>query len=139
MRLRGQAYELRVDVPDDPNEDALTRAVAAEHVKRFGRPPSQGTIEVVNWSATLTQSSRLPPLPLEGTVSEMRRSSRRAYFGPAHGWVDAGVVNRAGLVPGQVLLGPLLVEDEGSTIVVIPGQRAHRDEFGNLCVETDRP
>jgi N-methylhydantoinase A len=40
------------------------------------------------------------------------------------------------LAPGhEGLIGPAVVEDPGTTIVVHPGNRAHIDGFGNLHID----
>ena len=38
------------------------------------------------------------------------------------------------LVPGQAILGPAIVEEPFTTIVVYPGQRATIDGFGNYAI-----
>jgi N-methylhydantoinase A len=38
------------------------------------------------------------------------------------------------LQPGDVLRGPAIVEEYGSTTVVFPGLRAEVDRFGNLLL-----
>ena len=41
------------------------------------------------------------------------------------------------LEPGMEFLGPAIVEDPGTTIVVHPGNRARMDGFGNTLIELD--
>jgi len=45
-----------------------------------------------------------------------------------------GVVE-AGLLTGQAVTGPALIEDEWSTTLVYPGQRCQADRLGNLLID----
>jgi N-methylhydantoinase A len=47
---------------------------------------------------------------------------------------DAAIYERAHLEPDMVLDGPAIVEEPDTTIVVLPGQSARVDDFGNLHV-----
>jgi N-methylhydantoinase A len=42
------------------------------------------------------------------------------------------------LVPGQTILGPAIVEEPFTTIVVYPGQRATVDGHGNYTITLGR-
>ena len=56
-------------------------------------------------------------------------------------YTDAGV-HRAAiydgdlLEPGMSFKGPAIVEESGSTTVVMPGLPCHVDEYGNLHIQT---
>jgi N-methylhydantoinase A len=58
---------------------------------------------------------------------------RRAYFG--HDLVDTPIFRRSELVPGAVLVGPTIIEEQTSTTVLAPGQRASIDEYANIEIE----
>jgi len=60
-------------------------------------------------------------------------ASRRAYFSPTYGWVDTPVLSREALRDGS-RSGPMLIAEEGTTIVIGPGQVAHLDSFGNVHI-----
>ncbi|MGH8938601.1 MAG: hypothetical protein ACRDV2_04545, partial [Actinomycetes bacterium] len=49
-------------------------------------------------------------------------------------WVETSVYWRPDLAPDDVLDGPAIVEEFGSTVPVHPGFRARLDRFGNLVV-----
>ena len=57
---------------------------------------------------------------------------RRAYFGPAIGWRDTGVINRADLARPRA--GPCIIEEYDSTCIVPPGSAASLDRFGNIVI-----
>ena len=70
----------------------------------------------------------------EGGVSIT--GSQRAYF-PETGEVTIPLYDRAALPAGAVVTGPAVVEDEWSTIVVYPGQRAAADARGHLILDLE--
>ncbi len=145
LRYFGQAFEVRVDVaPDCTSRDlvvdeALTTAVAlAFHEQHrllygydFAGDPAQ-PVEWVNLRVTGVGPIRRPELrrapPGTGAASA-RSGSRRMYV---DGWVDADLYDRARLGSGDVVEGPAVLEEFGSTVPVHPGDRARIDEFGNV-------
>jgi N-methylhydantoinase A len=59
---------------------------------------------------------------------------RAVCFDAERGYVDTPVVQRTALEPGQVVRGPVIIEEFGSTVPVHPGFRVRVDEFLNLIV-----
>jgi N-methylhydantoinase A len=55
-------------------------------------------------------------------------------FDAEEGYVDAPILQRSGLVPGDSVQGPAVIEEYGSTVPVHPGFGATVDDFGNLLV-----
>ena len=52
--------------------------------------------------------------------------------------VECAVYARERLQPGDVITGPVIVEEYGATTVVFPGLRAEVDRFGNLLLSRER-
>ena len=53
-----------------------------------------------------------------------------------HGDVQrANVVERRSLAPGERLIGPCVVEEPATTILVLPGQAVSVDDLSNLVIE----
>ena len=63
-------------------------------------------------------------------------STRKAWFGDKHGWLDTPVLSRADLSASRA--GPLIVEEYDATCVVPPGARAECDEGGNIVIALAR-
>jgi N-methylhydantoinase A/oxoprolinase/acetone carboxylase beta subunit len=86
------------------------------------------------------------PLPLRGRgqgegaqgeeAAASRLGSQRAYF-PETGEVTMPRYDRTMLEAGAVVGGPAVIEDEWSTIVVYPGQRAAADAHGHLVLDLE--
>jgi len=142
LHYQGQSFELEVPVPDgmiDPAVlAALEEAFGVEHEKTYGHragleePVELVTLKVVGRGVPDMPRAALAAqaaLPKGVVIAEPRR---QAYFGPAHGWQEARVVNRADLA--EVRQGPCIVEEYDSTCVVPPGTAACLDGFGNIVV-----
>ena len=75
--------------------------------------------------------------PLAGLGPSADEQTRRAYFGPEHGWHDVPVISRAALLDSPPREGPLIVEEYDATCVVPPGCRATLDSLGNIDIALD--
>ena len=73
---------------------------------------------------------------IAGVLPEQRETaaptSRPAYFGDEHGWLETPVLSRADL--GAARAGPLVIEEYDATCVVPPGAQAEVDAAGNLVI-----
>jgi N-methylhydantoinase A len=141
VRYYGQAYEVRVEVPDGPVTEDLFAAVAQtfhdEHKVLYGydfRDDARQEVEWVNLRVTGVGPIRKPEVREIGAGSgaeSARTGSRRVYF---EDWVDAPVYDRARLGAGDVVEGPAVLEEFSSTVPLHPGFTAKVDAFGNLII-----
>ena len=67
----------------------------------------------------------------DGAAPEAR-AKRDVYFD--EGWVETPIYDRAGLHPAMAIDGPLVVEEFGSTTVVLPGQALTVEAHGILII-----
>jgi N-methylhydantoinase A len=99
-------------------------------------------VEIVNFQVTAI--GRIPkpatkrfdsatPAPRE-TQQDTSSKTRQAYFNAADAY-DVPVLRRDNLQPGARIAGPAVIEEQTSTIVLYPGQRAVVDAYLNLEVE----
>ena len=143
MRYHGQKYELPVELsarPLTPEEvGALEEQFHQEHERTFGYR-SREQVQLVNIRLIARGISEVPRMPdriVSGSI-QMTHSRRKAYFGPALGWLDTPVITRQELSL-QSSPGPLIVEEYDATTVVPSAARAHRDQWGNIVIDlTDR-
>jgi N-methylhydantoinase A len=142
LRYDGQAFEVRVPAPDGPVDEEFRRTVVAAfhdaHERRYGycyRDEPRHQVEWVNVRVSGVGPILRPELRElvagNGDPARARTGTRRVWFDD---WVDAGIYWRADLAPGDVLLGPAIVEEFGSTVPVHPGFTARVDPFDNLIV-----
>ncbi|MBI2364277.1 MAG: hydantoinase/oxoprolinase family protein [Deltaproteobacteria bacterium] len=140
LRYSIQKYELAVPVergalaPDA--KIAWRKAFDATHEKHFGSRAEDQKVEVVNYRLTtkvLVPKPAVTEVELGSANSDGAiKARRKAYF---DGWRDTPIYDRAGLVPGNRLRGPAIIEQMDSTTVVHPGQEAAVDRFGNILIE----
>ncbi|MGE4191961.1 MAG: hydantoinase/oxoprolinase family protein [Pseudodesulfovibrio sp.] len=134
MRYKGQSFELLVPEGGDRIE-----TFQALHEQRYGYRNESKGVEVVNVRLRSRggQERRLPaPAPDGGArVPEAARLGRRRAVFDGHG-VDALVLDREGLLPGNEFRGPAIVTEYTSTIVVPPGTTARVDPWSNLILES---
>ena len=144
LRYFGQAFEVRVPVPDgvlDP--EALSSVAAgfhAEHRALYGYDFAGDASQPVEWvNLRVTgigpikrpEIRRAPPAE-EG--AQQPRTRRPVCFDADDGYVDTAVLWRPDLAPGARVEGPAIIEEFGSTVPLHPGFTARADDFLNLIV-----
>jgi N-methylhydantoinase A len=103
----------------------------------FRDDPTQ-QVEWVNLRVTGVGPIRRPtlrpatPTPIPTTPDPA--GTRPACFDPSHGFVDTAIYRRDDLSPGELIVGPAVVEEYGATVPLPPGFQAEVDRFGNLVV-----
>ena len=141
LRYFGQAFEVRVDVPDG----VLTARVADDVAEHFHdahralygydfRGDPRQEVEWVNLRVTGVGPIRAPEIRevSSGAGADTAISGRRqVYF---DSWVVAAIYDRAKLGAGDVIDGPAVLEEFSSTSPVHPGFRAEIDQFGNVRI-----
>ena len=141
MRYLGQGYEVTVPVEHavllDKDADGLRRAFEAVYAERFGRALPSMQIEIVSWrlrasSAPMADEVRLEQSAQSGGAS--RIGEREVYFAETGGFRTTPVYARIRLAPGEQVVGPAIIEEAESTVVVGPRARVTVDETGNLVM-----
>ena len=141
VRYFGQAYEVRVEVPDGEIGRKTFEGVAArfhqEHLALYGydfRDDPRQEVEWVNLRVTGIGPIRKPEIQevALGTGSgDARTGSRRVFFDE---WLETPVYDRDRLGAGDLVEGPAVLEEFGSTVPLHPGFTARVDRFGNLLI-----
>lgn len=142
LRYFGQAFEVRVPVPDGPFTRELAEEVAdafhREHRALYGYDfkgdPDQN-VEWVNLRATGIGPIKRPELHPEPLVQnpELKvASTRDVLFEVADGRVETPVYWRLDLDPGTTFTGPAIVEEFGSTVPIHPGFAVRVDEYRKI-------
>ncbi|HET8641975.1 MAG TPA: hydantoinase/oxoprolinase family protein, partial [Pseudonocardiaceae bacterium] len=141
LRYYGQAFEVRVPVPDGPVNRALADATVAAfhdaHERTYGycfrdRPGQQ--VEWVNLRVTGIGPIRRPQLrELPAGPKAAPTGTREVSFGGGEAR-PTPIYQRSALGRGAVVAGPAVSEEYGSTLPLHPGFAAEVDRFGNLVV-----
>ena len=153
LRYFGQAFEVRVPLPDGPFDPAAADATVAAfhdgHERLYGYcfrdKPSQ-QVEWVNLRVTGVGPIERPaappvPAPVEtgsrdpsGVAMAHASGEREVCFDATVGFVRAPTYWRPDLPAGTVLAGPAVIEEYGATVPLHPGFAATVDRFGNLVI-----
>jgi N-methylhydantoinase A len=140
MRYAGQSMEVRVDAPSGAVDAGfvarLVDAFHAAHAKAYGYAYAGAQkIEVVNFCVSgfgLIERPRFPELATGSGPAPAPAGSRPVCFGGA--FRETPVFDRAGLMSGASIEGPAVIEEFGSTTVVMPGQILEVDDRGILVI-----
>jgi len=141
MRYRGQSYEVAVAVPSlqGPHDlDDLVQRFHDAHQRRYGHMAQAEAVEIVNFQVTAI--GRIPKPATKRFDPDARSrpqtpfETRPAYFNATDAR-DVPVRRRGDLAAGARIEGPAVIEEQTSTIVLYPGQRAVVDEYLNIEVE----
>lgn len=145
LRYVGQAFEVRVPVPDGELDRAAVETVAdafhEAHNALYGydfRGDDTQPVEWVNMRVTGIGPITRPDIPEiqagDGNPERARTSVRPVCFDAEAGYVDTPVYWRPDLRDGDVIEGPAIIEEFGSTIPVHPGFTLKVDSWGNLVI-----
>ena len=125
MRYLGQGAEVPVSIPYEvvsgATGETLRTAFEAQYEKLYGRLVPDATPQVITWRL-------VGRAPTEGHHFEWgddrvrpksaKPGSREIYLPLRKGYSRVNVYDRYSLTPGQMLNGPLILEERESTIVV---------------------
>ena len=141
MRYLGQGYEVTVPVDHavllDKDADGLRRAFEAVYAERFGRALPSMQVEIVSWRLRASSAPMADEVRLEQSAQSGgpgRIGEREVYFAETGGFRTTPVYARIRLAPGEQVVGPAIIEEAESTVVVGPRARVTVDETGNLVM-----
>jgi len=108
--------EYNYSLDDVPLEIQLLQVVAYGAIERVPRP------------------SVAPPSP--ATADALPKGERPVFFHERDTFMTTAIYARDGLAPGACVVGPAIVEQMDSTVLIRPGMHAVVDGCGNLIVDT---
>lgn len=141
VRYLGEGHEVQVEIPA-----GLADLAAVEHMfKDFHRVHDQTfgfhyegeqDVELVNLRVQAIGEQHRPTIkPSTGAKENAKPFGHRDAFWRASGWVSCPLYRRTELAVGQVVDGPAIVEEYGSTVVVPESWNVRSDAYGNLILE----
>jgi N-methylhydantoinase A len=139
MRYLRQAYELSVHLPDKQvTREAVTRLINGfhkNHKTAYGYTREKEPVEFVN--LRVVALGKLPAIRVSderpaGSKPPEPSGHRHVVFGGVS--MSTSIYRRDLLLQGQRVLGPAVVEQLDSTIVIPPRYDAVTDHYGNLHV-----
>jgi N-methylhydantoinase A len=131
LRYRGQAFELPIPGPPEPDPDRLAEDFAREHEARYGYRDPEGRLELVTIRVSAVEPGP-EPRPRASAGGRLEEGQREARFGG--GWAETRVL-RGEPEAGYAVEGPCVFELPEATLVLPPGWNASVDEAGTITAE----
>ena len=143
MRYVGQEHAVTVDLPlalfEGRDRQHVKSQFDAVHELRYGYASPDEEAEIVSLRTSVI-GTMSKPAQQKGAESDAepsdtaRLEEREVYFSEENRFIRTPIYRRDGLVPGNRVAGPALIEEYASTTVVHPGDALLVDAFGNLVV-----
>ena len=141
-RYLNQQWETEIALPTDrfagdAEIEAMIERFHAVHERLYGVKEEGGLLECLNWKSRLTAFLERPKPQSVEAVAEgaaQPRTVSKAYFGAA-GHLDTPVYRGEELAPGHEIIGPAVIEEPTTTVVVYPGMRARVSSGQNYVLE----
>jgi N-methylhydantoinase A/oxoprolinase/acetone carboxylase beta subunit len=142
-RFAGQLNEVAVPLPDgvlnDQGRAAIEHAFNARYLSLYGHVHEATPVELLTYRVVTRgelSPVRLEPQPASPESAELaRRGARSAYWGADTGFVETPVYDRYRLANGHAIVGPAIIEERESTVLVPPAAVASVDSYRNLIVD----
>jgi N-methylhydantoinase A len=128
LRYRGQAFELPIPGPPDPDPARLAEDFAREHEARYGYRDPEGALELVTIRVAAFEPGP-EPRPRAGGDGNLTDEERESRFDGE--WVTTRVL-RGEPEPGFEADGPCVFELPEATLVLPPGWSACVDTAGTV-------
>jgi N-methylhydantoinase A len=139
LRYVGQQWDITVPVGRRFDPAIIRKDFDAEHDRLFGHTQPQGIIEITK--LRVTGIGALPPLTvsrLPAATGEARACERRpVWIDERRGWVETAIYRGLELGPGHRLVGPAIIDEATTTILVGVGDTLTVDESGNYSILLD--
>ena len=133
LRYRGQAYEITVALATPADLAGSVNAFHQAHQAQYAHSDTAAVPEIVN--LRLTAIGRLPkPQPAEARRRGGATATDRVYLDD---WAEIAVFARADIAVDAALAGPLLVEDQHTSLFIPPRWTLRRVSGGALIADHD--
>lgn len=141
-RYRQQAWELTIPLPSsvlvDTDITVLEESFHDIHERIFGvREPNQ-TLEILSWTARATARLRHPSVNVESADRRSTLAPLRVQEASFDGrdWTPTAVFWGPHMPVGGSLVGPAIIQEPTTTIVLYPGHTIRVMPSGNYYMET---
>ena len=143
MRVVGQGAETDLGIDAKPFKQWKKKQIReffdSVYQKRYGRTYPETPVEFVTFKVRASLPERpfsIPPLKNTATsIEDCVKGERRAFSLIKKEYIPFKVFDRFKLFPGAKLIGPAIIEEKESTIIVGEDALATVDEFGFVWID----
>lgn len=140
-RYFGQNYELtlpvNVEEPDAVLLESIERSFHDAHERNYGFFSKSEPIQIVNLSVKALGDVELPELPSLPRSPAARPDGYRRTMYQFGDWRQTPIYRRQHLVDGQTIVGPAIVEQMDTTVLIFPGDECTVDRWGNIIIQLE--
>ncbi|MGC6536596.1 MAG: hydantoinase/oxoprolinase family protein [Candidatus Puniceispirillaceae bacterium] len=142
MRYAGQGWEIPVSLTKEqvetPDKQTYLALFEAEYRSLFARNVEGLEIEITVWSANAYTEAKQPELVDDiSAKAPFDASEKRPLFDPAMGRItQAGHYDRTSLSAGHSLIGPAIISEDETTIIVPASRLAVALPDGCIAVQS---
>ena len=141
-RYRAQVWELDTALPTprfetDADIAGLIEAFHQAHDRVYAVRDEASPIECVNWKGRISIRPFDPPPapdPVDSRHEPGTKATRTCFFGDAER-VDTPIFRGEDLKQGADIVGPAIIEEPTTTIIVYPGMRATLSAAGDYILD----
>ncbi|MFD1415783.1 hydantoinase/oxoprolinase family protein [Oceanobacillus jeddahense] len=140
LKYKNQAYDLNISLNGNAiDQETIEQAMKNfhhTHEKIYGFNREDQPLETVNARVTsfgIIDKPENKSNSSDSSQHDITFKSRKVYFDGQY--MDTKIVDRDSLLQNNKLVGPAIIEQLDSTIVIHPNQKATTDEFKNLIIE----
>lgn len=141
VRYQGQAYEINVPVAGELEElslESIKDRFNTAHKRLYWWSDASRTLELVNLRVSaISFVPKAEPTAAELSSPDSRsaiKEVRAVYFKHYGDFHDTDIYDRDQLLPGNEIEGPALIESFDTTALVLPGDSARVDGYGNIII-----
>ena len=140
-RYRRQVHTIRIPVIGNLSEAGL-KIIAEDFHEEYERLYGIGTglkeagIELINYGVEVVgHTKKIDPqvIPLL-KKNPIPRLKRQAYCNVQRKLIDTAVFEGDKLGAGSIITGPAIIEQPGTTVVILSGWQGDVDKFGNIHI-----
>jgi len=141
--------EREISVPVSTNSFAKKEEVLAlledfhnKHEQTLGSKEPGQDVEFVVWKVAakgVTPEIALQEQPLSSETpdTEAVKTPRKAYFKDLGGMIEVPIYDGEKLKAGNKVIGPAIIEEPTTNVVITPGSTATVSRYGNYIIEMD--
>ena len=137
VRYTGQSSSLKVPVRQGLTGFAgLREAFERQYEQLYGHTQPDGQLEIVNVHLAAIGLFDVPEIQALPTTERppVPHSTRPVYVDERHGVLKTNVFAGTDLQPGQQILGPAVIEETTTTVLIGPRDTLSIDEFGDYVI-----
>ncbi|MEX0629699.1 MAG: hydantoinase/oxoprolinase family protein [Chloroflexota bacterium] len=133
-RFVGQGDEMQLTLRPGDDSSSIEEAFRARYSALYEAPTDQD-VEFVTWYVQLRAARRRNVAIAAFASEEALAIEPRALFMPETGEREIQPIRRSAISAGESVIGPTIIQEPHTAVVLLPGDSAHVADSGELLIE----